>query len=34
MGYGTSAHLAGITAAGATRHHRMSFAPMAQRQLF
>jgi ribonuclease HII len=34
MGYGTSAHLAGITAVGATRHHRMSFAPMAQRELF
>lgn len=34
MGYGTSAHLAGITAAGTTRHHRMSFAPMAQRDLF
>ncbi len=34
MGYGTLAHLAGISSVGATRHHRMSFAPMAQRELF
>jgi ribonuclease HII len=34
MGYGTSAHLAGISTVGTTRHHRMSFAPMAQRELF
>jgi ribonuclease HII len=34
MGYGTSAHLAGIASAGATRHHRMSFSPMAQRELW
>ena len=34
MGYGTLAHLAGIGAVGTTPHHRMSFAPMAQRELF
>lgn len=30
MGYGTAAHLAALTAHGATRHHRTSFAPVAQ----
>ncbi len=34
MGYGTAEHLAGIASAGTTRHHRMSFAPMAQRELW
>jgi ribonuclease HII len=34
MGYGTAQHLAGIASAGPTRHHRMSFAPMAQRELW
>jgi len=34
MGYGTGRHLAGLAAAGPTPHHRMSFAPLAQRALF
>jgi ribonuclease HII len=34
MGYGTAEHLAGLAAAGPCAHHRMTFAPMAQRELF
>ncbi|NOT06682.1 MAG: ribonuclease HII [Gemmatimonadales bacterium] len=34
MGYGTSDHLAGIASCGPCRHHRMSFAPIAQQELF
>lgn len=34
VGYGTPEHLAGLAAAGPTRHHRMSFAPCVQRELF
>jgi ribonuclease HII len=34
VGYGTPEHLAGILAAGPTRHHRMTFAPCIQRDLF
>jgi ribonuclease HII len=34
VGYGTPEHLEGLSRAGATRHHRMSFAPCAQRSLF
>ena len=30
MGYGTAAHLAGLTRLGPTPHHRRSFAPVAQ----
>ena len=33
MGYGTAAHLQGIESIGATRHHRLSFAPLAQHRL-
>jgi ribonuclease HII len=33
MGYGTSEHLQGIESRGATRHHRLSFAPLAQGRL-
>ncbi|MBL8697033.1 MAG: ribonuclease HII [Alphaproteobacteria bacterium] len=29
MGYGTRSHLQGIESRGATRHHRLSFAPLA-----
>lgn len=29
MGYGTRAHLQGIESRGATRHHRLSFSPLA-----
>ena len=34
MGYWSAVHLAGLAAGGATRHHRMSFAPMAQGELW
>jgi len=34
VGYGTPEHLAGLASAGPTRHHRMSFAPCLQRELF
>jgi ribonuclease HII len=34
MGYWSAVHLAGLASAGVTRHHRMSFAPMAQRELW
>ncbi len=34
VGYGTPEHLAGLAAAGVTRHHRMSFAPCLQRELW
>lgn len=34
MGYATEEHLAGLTAAGASPHHRLSFAPLAQTDLF
>ncbi len=33
MGYGTAAHLQGIESRGPTRHHRLSFAPLAQTRL-
>jgi ribonuclease HII len=33
-GYATEQHTAAITTSGITRHHRMSFAPCAQRDLF
>jgi len=33
VGYGTPEHLAGITASGPCRHHRMTFAPLVQREL-
>ena len=34
MGYCCPAHLAGIAAVGPCRHHRMTFAPVAQGELF
>jgi ribonuclease HII len=34
VGYGTPEHLAGLAAAGPTRHHRMTFAPCLQTELF
>ena len=34
VGYGTPEHLAGLASAGPTRHHRMTFAPCLQRDLF
>lgn len=34
VGYGTPEHLAGLVRAGPTRHHRMTFAPCVQRELF
>ena len=34
MGYCCPAHLAGIAANGVSRHHRMTFAPVAQGELF
>jgi ribonuclease HII len=34
MGYWSAVHLAALASAGATRHHRMSFAPMAQGELW
>ena len=33
MGYGTPEHLQGIESIGATHHHRLSFAPLAQPRL-
>ena len=33
MGYGTASHLQAIAALGATRHHRLSFAPLSQGSL-
>jgi ribonuclease HII len=33
-GYGTAAHLAALRAAGPTPHHRRSFAPLSQGELF
>ena len=33
-GYHTDQHLAGLAALGVTRHHRLTFAPLAQRDLF
>ena len=34
VGYGTPEHLAGLASVGPTRHHRMTFAPCLQRELF
>lgn len=34
VGYGTPEHLAGLQSAGPTRHHRLTFAPLAQHDLF
>jgi len=34
VGYGTQEHLAGLASAGPTRHHRMTFAPCVQRELW
>ncbi len=34
VGYGTPEHLAGLQAEGPTRHHRLTFAPLAQHDLF
>ena len=34
VGYGTPEHLAGLQVAGPTRHHRLTFAPLAQHDLF
>jgi ribonuclease HII len=34
VGYGTPEHLAGLQIAGPTRHHRLTFAPLAQHDLF
>jgi ribonuclease HII len=34
VGYSTQEHLSGISTIGVTRHHRLSFAPMAQRELW
>ena len=34
VGYSTQEHLTGISTIGVTRHHRLSFAPMAQRDLW
>lgn len=34
VGYGTPEHLDGICRSGATRHHRVSFAPIAQHELW
>jgi ribonuclease HII len=34
MGYWSAVHLAGLASAGATRHHRMTFAPIAQGELW
>jgi ribonuclease HII len=33
-GYHTDQHLAGLASFGVTRHHRLTFAPLAQRDLF
>lgn len=34
VGYGTPEHLEGLRASGPTRHHRLSFAPLVQHDLF
>jgi ribonuclease HII len=34
VGYGTPEHLAGLQASGPSRHHRLTFAPLAQHDLF
>jgi ribonuclease HII len=34
VGYGTPEHLAGLSSVGPTRHHRMTFAPCVQRELW
>jgi ribonuclease HII len=34
VGYGTPEHLAGLQQAGPSRHHRLTFAPLAQHDLF
>ena len=34
VGYGTPEHLAGLASVGPTRHHRMSFAPCVQTELW
>ena len=34
VGYGTPEHLAGLASVGPTRHHRMTFAPCVQTELF
>jgi ribonuclease HII len=34
MGYWSAVHLAGIASAGATRHHRVTFAPISQGELW
>ncbi|HSE50788.1 MAG TPA: ribonuclease HII [Gemmatimonadales bacterium] len=34
VGYGTPEHLAGLASVGPTRHHRMTFAPCLQTELF
>lgn len=34
VGYGTPEHLAGLHSAGPSRHHRLTFAPLAQHDLF
>lgn len=34
VGYCTDEHITGITALGPTRHHRLTFAPLAQHDLF
>ena len=34
VGYGTLEHLAGLASAGPTRHHRMTFAPCVQTELW
>jgi ribonuclease HII len=34
VGYSTQEHLIGISTIGVTRHHRLSFAPMAQHELW
>jgi ribonuclease HII len=34
MGYGTEEHQEGLRAHGPTRHHRQTFAPIAQLTLF
>jgi ribonuclease HII len=34
VGYHTDQHLAGLASFGVTRHHRLTFAPLAQRDLF
>jgi ribonuclease HII len=34
VGYGTPEHLAGLASVGPTRHHRMTFAPCVQTELW